>query len=69
MKRLLERIDGWKTGIGMVAYGLLWIAVNWSPDDGLTWETQWVTVALGLITTWTGLAINHKINKIGGLSR
>ena len=58
MSNLWKRIDGAKTYIGLIAAGILGIAVTmgWATWD----QVDWLAV---LITTWTGVAIRHAASK------
>lgn len=58
---MLSVLDGYKTYIGLVAGGVLGIAVT---AGWVAWEqVDWIAV---LISTWTGVAVAHKGNKIVG---
>lgn len=60
-----ERIDGLKSVIGVAAFALLQLVVDWDKTDALTWDTGWVLIAVAGITTWTGVAVRHALSKIG----
>ena len=58
MKTLLKAIDGYKTYIGLIGFGIL----------GFAFQLEWVTediaklIATGL-TTWTGVALKNSWDK------
>ena len=56
MKWLNER----KRYLGIIAGGILGIAVS---TDWASWSDQWVQIVATVIGLWTGVAINHKVNK------
>ena len=58
---LLERIDGIKTYIGMMAGGALGTIVALSPT--INWDTPWVLAAISIIGAWTGISFKHSQDK------
>jgi outer membrane lipoprotein SlyB len=58
---MLSWLNGKKTYIGMIAGGMLGIAVS---AGWVEWEkVQWIAAA---IAAWTGVAITHKADKAIG---
>jgi hypothetical protein len=58
---MLKKIKGLKTYLGVVAGGVLGLVVAWSPEDAITWDTQWVQLTATAIGAWTGIAIRSAI--------
>jgi len=64
LQELWQKIDGNKTYIGIIAGTLLALIVDWSPDDGVTWDTTWVRLLATVITGWTTVSVRSALKKI-----
>lgn len=58
---ILNKLDGNKTYLGMIAAGVLSLIVNYS--DSITIDTPWVVTAFALIGTWTGVSMRAGVKK------
>jgi len=58
-------LKGKKSYIGVVLGAILIAVVGWSSTDGITWTTEWVSVASAAIVAWTGYAFRDAIRDPG----